>query len=408
MPVGRMALFAALVVALSMVAAVPVIADDPPRTAPGAETTEARAAEAAPPPPWVTAIRIQSTLECEAGWTRHRGRLRDAPSLSSLYVRRIEVAVDGPLTDWADAFFVMNSEGIGNLLDPGDGKLGLDEGHIGLQRDDIPVYITIGKRTQPFGSFENHIITDPLIQDAYEVNQPGATVGYTGPLGLDVSATAYAGQAQMDHLFASGLFDSTVVRRVRRDANRVESVIGSLVLIPLPDRLTCFASCLSEPGAGRRNATVNAGATLTSRANRFMLDAEYMQALAREDYAGQGRAFRERALSTTVAYIVDAHGRHGRGSGSFRGRRSHIRAFPVEIAARYERFDDGGLTRQLGAWSVRDRVSLGLRQTLSRVDAGVLYALIEYRRSTWRVPGASAVSLEKRNDEVYARIGMGF
>jgi hypothetical protein len=43
----------------------------------------------------------------------------------------------------------------------------------------FPLYLVVGQRTQPFGAFFAHFVTDPMSQDAYEVKQVGATVGYT-------------------------------------------------------------------------------------------------------------------------------------------------------------------------------------------------------------------------------------
>ena len=64
-----------------------------------------------------------------------------------------------------------------------------------------------------------------------------------------------------------------------------------------------FAAIASEPGAGCRMTSLDAGFNLVVPGfKNLQLDAEYVQALKREDITGLGRSFRESALSATISY----------------------------------------------------------------------------------------------------------
>src|SRR5262249_54317 len=62
---------------------------------------------------------------------------------------------------------------------PPDETVVVDEVTITLPSETgIPFYLVVGRLPQPFGAFFAHIVSDPMAQDAYEVKQVGATVGY--------------------------------------------------------------------------------------------------------------------------------------------------------------------------------------------------------------------------------------
>jgi hypothetical protein len=163
-----------------------------------ASLSTSRAADGPPAPPdsvpgWIRPLSLQGTLEGEFHWIAKSGsRLAPTPR-PSLYLRRAELAASGKVGNRIEVLFVANSEYIGDLVNPGDERLAVDEGHLDLQREGLPVYLVLGKRTQPFGAFENHLVTDPLTQDGYEVNRVGVTLGASGPLGADLSATGITG-----------------------------------------------------------------------------------------------------------------------------------------------------------------------------------------------------------------------
>ncbi len=192
---------------------------------------------------WINRINLSGTLQGEARWMKYPGAsYPESKSTSDLYLRIFELGIETNFLDWASGIAVLNSEWIGDYLNMGDEKLTVDEVHGDLRRDSLPFYLVFGKRTQPFGVFENHLVTDPMTQDAYETKKVGATVGVTGGMGLDVSVTLYKGDEQMGHLFQSGLFDTTVIIRNADPVRNVESYIGAVSLAPVNQLITMFGA----------------------------------------------------------------------------------------------------------------------------------------------------------------------
>jgi hypothetical protein len=365
----------------------------------------------APPdsiPGWIRPLSLQGTLEGEYHWTENSSPQLSSAPRSSLYLRRAELAAGGRINNWVEVLLVANSEYIGDTLKPGDEHLALDEGHLDLQREGFPPYLVLGKRTQPFGAFENHMITDPLTQDGYEVNRVGVTLGASGPLDLDLSATGITGAEQIDHLLGSGLFDTTGIRRGATDSVTVQSLIVAGRFSPMKNLVTVFGSYLNEPGVHRRNSTADLGLTFASRENRVFLDVEYVKALRREVSPGAPRAYKDGAFSATAGYatILSRPGIH-RG-GTFRGRRSRTHDYPFVLAVRYEHFDDDGFAVDRNTWSTRGRVSLGGIYTFARSSISSIYGMFEVRRSTFRTPNAAATGFAPSNNEVLVRLGIVF
>jgi hypothetical protein len=329
---------------------------------------------------------------------------------SDFYIRMVDLAFEASYSEWLAATAVLTSEFLGDYLNPGDEKVNLDEVHLDILIPRTPLYIIMGKRTQPFGLFENYLLTDPLSQDAYETKKVGLTIGLKGLLDADLALTLYKGDEQMSHLFESGLFDATVIQRNPVSApRRVGSYILSASVSPLKDRLTLFGAYLSEPGGSARNTTLNLGFSLAVPAFRNLIwEGEYMKALSRELYDQASRAYRESAFSMTVAYRFVLKARSHRGNANYRSRKSQIRSHPIEIAARYELFDDDSLSAEFRIWTARTRWSLGGRYTFYGKDNISLYAMGEYRRSGFRVPAASQEAGSKIQDELYLRLGVDF
>jgi len=300
---------------------------------------------------------------------------------------------------------VLNSEWIGDDINQGDEKITVDEATLSFQPEDMPVYLVLGKRTQPFGVYENHLITDPMTQDAYETKRVGITAGYTGPMGLDLSVTVYKGQEQMDHLFESGLFEDTL-QRAGEGTDDVGSYIVSASLEPY-EGVMVFGGYLSEPGRGNRNETLNLG---VSFAPTFMegvrFDAEYMKALDRELYDGVNTKYKEGVFSATLAYEFVVRERKVIGGGLFAERRAHLIKEPLEVALRYEHFDDDGMSEDLGIWTVKDRYSGGARYSFYNDEQTGFNAFVagEYRHTEYR----TQTNMKDSNDEVYLRVGVDF
>lgn len=352
-------------------------------------------------------ISLSGFLAGDARWLR-TGVGPAAVTTTDLYLRAFELGVEADVVDWASATVVLNSEWIGDPLNGGDAGLVVDEAHIDIAVPRTPLYFVLGKRTQPFGLFETHFVTDPLVQDAYETQAVGLTTGIKGPRSTDLSVTVYKGRIQSDHLARSGLFGADASAFPQVAVNRVGSWILSGTSSPAGEAWTVFAALVSEPGAGRRMTSFSAGSNLiVPGLKNLQLDAEYVRALRREDIPGLGRSFREAALSVTASYQSVTRKRAMMGGGNYRARKSHRLAHPAEVAVRFEAFDDGSRAAVLGSWSVKNRVSLGGRYTFFE-QGSVLAALdLEFRRQTLRISPAFEGSVGPSH-EVMVRLGLDF
>jgi hypothetical protein len=244
------------------------------------------------------------------------------------------------------------------------------------------------------------------------------TVGATGPLGLDMSATFYKGAEQMDHLFDSGLF---AAERAGEAVNNVSSYVISAALSPVEDSLTLFAAYLSEPGAGSRNNTLNVG--LSVGMGNVKLDGEYMKALKRELFGATvdvglatehfeffNETFKEGVLSATLSYTFNNGDDRDPGGATLEEERSHILEEPLEVALRYESYDDDGLAEKTSSWSAKSRYSLGARYPIFRDEENGLaaYVAAEYRHTDYRLHDTLKDVRADNNREIFVRLGAAF
>jgi hypothetical protein len=358
---------------------------------------------------WFEKIRFSGSLAGEGRWRKTGDDGSPGSTLTTdLYLRMFEIGVEADFADWASATVLLNSEWIGDSLHGGDGTVAVDEAHLDLSVPRLPLYFVLGKRTQPFGLFETHFVTDPLTQDAYETQTVGLSAGLKAPLETDLSLTFYKGRVQLDHLSASGLFDPAAAPAPVVNVARVDSWILSGISTPVKDNWTMFAAYSSEPGAGRRMTTLGLGSNLVIPGlKNLQIDAEYMRALGREDVPGLGRSFRETAVSVTVSYQFVLRPRTLRGGGNYRSRKSQRLSHPAEMALRFEAFDDGSRALALGSWSVKNRVSLGGRYTF--FDKGSFQAAleIEVRKQAVRISPAFE-GAAPAGHEIYLRLGLDF
>ncbi len=391
----------------SLVALVILLASTAPVGA--RETDRIQAPPPAGPPTWeglLDRLRFSGILDGEARWRRHLGHATQTPTTSSdLYLRQFNLGLEADLLQGASATVVLNSEWIGDYENRGSDGISLDEVHFDLGGDESGPYFRIGKRTQPFGLFENDQLTDPITQDAYETNRTGACIGIHGGSGADLSLTIYKGKGQMRHLFQSGLFDTAAVQLGDGESRHVDSFIVSGLVTPWSDRMTTFVSFLDESGSRSRNSTVDAGCVLSPPfARNITVDIEAARALQRERYIGAERAYHEGTLSMDLSYqfLIRKWTHHG--SANYSARRSALRSHPMNVLLRYERFDDDGLAESLHGWSLRERWCVGGRYPL-RDDRQVLaYVQAEYRRSTFRDGADHPAS----DNEIFIRLGMSF
>jgi hypothetical protein len=351
---------------------------------------------------WGERIHLNGTLEVDYGWTEHEDVGDDSSDNASQFsISAVEFGVGVEFTNSITGDILFLKEDIGT---DDESDLEVDEATITFESERLPLHVVVGKRPQPFGVFESHLLTDPMTQDAYETNVVGVTAGYEGPMDLSLTATLYKGDEMMDHLFESGLFDSGTIARQGDGGNDVSSYILSASVVPVPEMLTLFAGYLSERGRGERNSTLNVGANLVL--NGIEVDAEYMLALSREEYQGSTQEFTESALSLGLAYELVVREREVLGGALFAKRKAHIVTEPLEIGVRYEYFDDDGLADAFGTWSVEQRVSAGGRYSFYYdVESGLAaYVGAEYRYTDYDDSAVSAGD----NSEFIARLGVTF
>lgn len=312
-------------------------------------------------------------------------------STSDLDIGTVELGAEIKFHEYVTGNFLLKGENLDK-----DDKVFWDEATITIRKEGFPLYFIGGKRGQPFGVFESHLINDPITKDCYEIAKTGATVGFTPDiLGLDASFTAYRGEVLMGHMLdgAYGLGrdykDAAGVLPVWRtggmgagyaETDDVSSYIGNITVSPI-EGLTLASFYDSEPGDGNRNETV--GGMFNFKIWKLTFDAEYMKAVSREKDSADNKEYKESAWFGAVALQVTE---------------------PLELAARYESFDDDIAGDQDG--TLKNRYSLGANYTLFKKDNFSTTIMAEYRKSDYEK--ASGSIFDDNLDEFFVRLAMAF
>jgi len=237
---------------------------------------------------------------------------KDSGSHSDLYIGSIEVALRFFFSKWAKAKVVVNVEDA--FKDDDEEDLNLDEALLTLKAPWVPIYVVGGKTVLPFGVFEDHLISGTLTEDLYEIHEWGATVGLAPDFyGLDMSFTIYEGQHVIENLVS---FDTHEFRDQRQNSDEIDSFIAGLSIEPIADQVFLSAFYNSEPGDGNRNESLGGALTLTVW--DFLIDTEYIAALAREK-GDNGEENKESAWFLGLTYLATEE---------------------LELGGRYEVFDD--------------------------------------------------------------------
>jgi len=365
---------------------------------------------------WAERIHVTGTVETDFTWADKSDPADgESASASDLFISTVELGVEVEFTEAIFGNLLLLKEDIGT---PDETEMQVDEAMMILQNEEFPAYLAVGKRVQPFGVYENHLLADPLTEDAYETNRPGVTEGITGPMGLDVSLTFYKGEEMMAHLFESGLFDAEAVQRGgdpdgADETQSVNSYILSATVVPIEEMLTVFGGYISEPGrGGERNTTGSAGFSLGL--GKFRFDAEYMAALRREKYEVTATAtseeFKESVLSLSAAYEFVLREREVIGGALFAQRKAHSVLEPLEVAVRYEVDDDDIMAQVAQSQSVESRLSTGGRYSFYSDEESGLAAFVglEYLHTEYDLHPTLAAALADSNDEVIVRLGVTF
>lgn len=301
---------------------------------------------------------------------------QNSDSTSDLDVGTVELGAEVRFHEWVTGNFILKGEN----LDDND-RVFWDEVTITIQKEGFPLYFVGGKRAQPFGVFNSHLISDPITQDCYEVARSGATVGFTHDfLELDISATVYKGEVLADKLTEAGYGWGRDPNPNPDPTDDVTSYILNISMAPA-EGLNMSAYFDSEPGQGGRNET--AGAAIEYAIGPVTFDVEYIAALNRERNATANKEYRESAWFGAIAFQV---------------------ADPLEIAARYEVFEDDIDGDQDG--HLENRYLIGANYTLFKKDNFSATLMLEYRRSNYEKSAGGTA--HDNMDEIFARIAVGF
>ncbi|MBN2126519.1 MAG: LbtU family siderophore porin [Deltaproteobacteria bacterium] len=342
---------------------------------------------------WLDRITFSGAVELDYGYAddRDTGDNRVSDSTSDMDIGTVELGAEIALHEYVTGNVLFKAENL-----DADDNVFCDEATITLGKEGFPLYFVGGKRAQPFGVFESHLISDPLTQDLYEIADTGATFGFApGVYGMDISATLYRGEVLMTRMLegAYGLdrtyLDDTGAlpgwREGGMDArydesDGVSSFIGNITMEPM-EGMAAAIFYDSEPGDGKRNTTL--GGMFHFEISGFTLDAEYITALGREEDAITGKEHKESALVGSVAYYVTDD---------------------LEVAARYETFEDDIQGDQDSHLDYR--YALGCTYTLFKTEDFSASLMGEYRKSRFERQEGSPT--DDGLNEFFARLAIEF
>jgi len=239
---------------------------------------------------------------------------KNSDSTSDLGLGSAELALRVFFNEWVKSKVAVTADDVGK--EGGDDKIKLDEAIFTMKCPQVPLYFTGGLTVLPFGVFEDHLIIGTLMEELYEVETVGATLGFTPDFyGLDISITVYEGQEIIENLVDFNTHEFTPDRKEEDDVN---SFIANVTLEPVEDMLTFSVFYDSEPGDGDRNQTI--GGAFTLDVWKLSLDAEYITALEREK-GDNGEENKDSAWVVGLAFRP-------------------LESVPLQFATRYEDFDD--------------------------------------------------------------------
>jgi len=309
-------------------------------------------------------------------------------TVSDIDITTIELGTGLLLHEYVTGNIMLKGEDLGS-----SDTIFWNEVSITLRKEGFPFYFMGGKRLQPFGVFTKRLLNDSITQDLYEIYETGATFGFApGIYGLDISITAYKGEELMAHMIDGAYqLDRTYqddeaafpawrkggMSMDYRESDDLASFILNITIAPAEDKLfSIFFD--SEPGDGHRNDTL--GGMLSYGIGKFILDMEYIVATQREKDSLSGDEYKESAWFGSVAYrLTDL----------------------LEIAGRYEGFDDGISGKQEDHLDYR--YGLGGSYLLFENNDTAVFLMGEYRKSYFEKS-----STDNNMDEFFLRLAMVF
>ncbi|MDI6688718.1 MAG: LbtU family siderophore porin [Desulfobacterales bacterium] len=331
-------------------------------------------------------VTISGKIDVDYKYLDHRDRTdQNSDGTSDLYASTIELGLEAVINESTTANIVLKAEDIdksdttANNTDPSDpDKVLFDEATITIfNQEKCPFYAVLGKRGQPFGNFFTHTISDPITKSAYEIATTGITVGYAPAdlYDLDLSFTLYKGEKLIGQVSGIGSTSAPGRNTSHVETDDVESYIAGLSLQPI-EGLTIGAAFNSEPGYESRNNTINVFAEYSLAG--FTLDCEYFAAAKREKFS-DNKTYKEKVWAAGLAYKITE---------------------PLEVAARYETFDNDRDTDLDG--DIDYTLTVGINYEI--LDSVTLMG--EYRRLQEKATAGS--SYEKTANEYNMRLGIEF
>ena len=239
---------------------------------------------------------------------------KDSGSSSDLGLGSVELELRVFFNKWVKSKIVVAVDDVGKK--DGEEKIKIDEAIFTMECPWVPLYFTGGYTVLPFGVFEDRLITGLITEDLYEIEEVGATLGFSPDFhGLDISFTVYGGQDIIENLEDVGTHEFGPDREEDDDVN---SFIANVSLEPVEDTFSLSVFFDSEPGDGRRNLTI--GSAFTLDVWKFSFDGEYITAVQREN-GDNGEENKESALVAGLAFRP-------------------VESVPLEFVVRYEDFDN--------------------------------------------------------------------
>ena len=239
---------------------------------------------------------------------------KNSGSSSDLGLGSVELELRVFFNKWVKSKIVVAVDDVGKK--DGEEKIKIDEAIFTMECPWVPLYFTGGYTVLPFGVFEDRLITGLITEDLYEIEEVGATLGFSPDFhGLDISFTVYGGQDIIENLEDVGTHEFGPDREEDDDVN---SFIANVSLEPVEDTFSLSVFFDSEPGDGRRNLTI--GSAFTLDVWKFSFDGEYITAVQREN-GDNGEENKESALVAGLAFRP-------------------VESVPLEFVVRYEDFDN--------------------------------------------------------------------
>ena len=297
---------------------------------------------------------------------------RNSGATDDLYLGTIEITISAKLQEWLSSNVVVAWED--HFKKDTKPSLILDEAAPTIAPSKSPIYAVIGKRTQPFGLFESHLISDPITQELYEIDAVGITLGIVlDAIDMDLSVTAYDDQTIIEAL------DDFGANEFRQDRPEIDHRLSFIINLTVGFEQigTVFSSSYDHsPGDDRDNQTLDLG--LSWDHDVVIFDLEYAKALQRES-GEDGEENLESAWSTSITVVP----------------------FDVlELSARYERFYDDRTGQQDEIMESRYSAGVNLMLT-DEVTLSMEYRQTQYERE------AESQAAHRQND-VFAELAVEF